>query len=41
MLSTDLGENSELLTPTLKLKRSKFLERANGFVNELYASAKR
>lgn len=41
MLSTDLGENSELLTPTLKLKRSKFLERTNSFVNEIYDSTKR
>ncbi|MFJ2621076.1 hypothetical protein [Glutamicibacter sp. NPDC087344] len=39
VLATDLGENSELLTPTLKLKRSKFLERANDFVDELYTPA--
>lgn len=40
VLLTDLGEANEIFTPTMKLKRGKFLERSGNFIEKIYAGAR-
>lgn len=40
VLLTDLSESNEILTPTMKLKRDKFIERSRLFVEKIYADSR-
>lgn len=39
VLLTDLSESNGIITPTMKLKREKFIERSSFFVEKIYADA--